>query len=86
MCDFFDPVNAYCSIPIPMIDKECGCKDDADLVYKPISKLPPNPVSTMAYVPFQEDSSEYDSEKALMVGTAFPELNKPFYGKAGRCR
>lgn len=86
MCDRFDnTMNAYYSVPIPGIDTRRGSSSKADLEYRPISKLPANPVTTMAYIPFQTDIKEYESEKALMNGTAFPDLDKPFYGKAG-CR
>lgn len=37
----------------------------------------------MAYVPWQHWRSTYEPDKALMIGTIFPELNKPFYGKRG---
>ncbi|MGN1419524.1 MAG: spore coat associated protein CotJA [Acutalibacteraceae bacterium] len=46
--------------------------------------LPENPVVAMAYVPYQECSDVYPSEKALCVGTIFPVLDKPFL--AGCCR
>ena len=36
---------------------------------------------TMAYVPFQDFDKVYCEADALMYGTLFPELNKPFYGK-----
>lgn len=39
----------------------------------------------MAYVPWQHWGSLYEPEKALKVGTIFPELNKPYYGKRGNC-
>ena len=35
----------------------------------------------MAYVPWQNFHKVYEPEKALMVGTIFPELNKPFLGR-----
>lgn len=38
----------------------------------------------MAYVPWRMDQI-YCPEEGLGCGTIFPELNKPFYGKAG-CR
>ena len=38
----------------------------------------------MAYVPWQHFQSIYEPDKALQVGTVFPELNKPFLGK-GEC-
>ena len=37
----------------------------------------------MAYVPWQHFGSVYDLEKALQIGTIFPELNMPFLGKRG---
>lgn len=38
----------------------------------------------MAYVPWQRWNRTYDAHRALMSGTIFPELDKPFCG-AGRC-
>jgi hypothetical protein len=35
----------------------------------------------MTYVPWQIFTKAYDPRKALMAGTIFPELDKPFYGK-----
>lgn len=43
--------------------------------------IPADATVAMAYVPFQFMDEIYDDEKALQVGTLFPELNKPFYGK-----
>lgn len=37
----------------------------------------------MAYVPMQQFNQTYDSDKALKIGTIFPELNMPFRGR--RC-
>lgn len=37
----------------------------------------------IAYVPWQYLNKTYDPEKALMVGTIFPELDKPFTGRSG---
>lgn len=38
----------------------------------------------MAYVPWQYFSTPYEPQKALMVGTIFPELDKPFTGRKER--
>lgn len=46
--------------------------------------LPENPVPTMAYVPFQTDTTAYDETKALKAGTLFPVLDKPFRGRGVR--
>ena len=41
-------------------------------------------VVAMAYVPWQYFTTVYDTDKALEVGTIFPELDKPFLA-GGRC-
>ena len=46
--------------------------------------LPETVAVTMAYVPFQTDTTEYTPEMALKCGTLFPDLNKPFLG--GVCK
>lgn len=38
----------------------------------------------MAYVPKQKFLNVYEPDKALKIGTIFPELNKPFLGRRGR--
>ena len=38
---------------------------------------------TMAYVPWQNFECTYEPAQALKVGTIFPELDKPFYGRRG---
>ncbi len=46
-----------------------------------LSPLPKNTVETMAYVPFQQFNSKlYSPAQALEAGTAYPILDKPFYG------
>lgn len=42
--------------------------------------LPEDPVPAMAYVPFQQYGAVYEPEEALLYGTLFPDLNKPFCG------
>ena len=37
----------------------------------------------MAYVPWKKWQSVYEPEKAINIGTIFPELNKPFTGRRG---
>ena len=37
----------------------------------------------MAYVPWQNFGCTYEPAQALQVGTIFPELDKPFYGRRG---
>lgn len=36
---------------------------------------------TMSYTPMQLFNERYNSHEALLRGTLFPELDKPFYGK-----
>lgn len=35
----------------------------------------------MATVPWQQFTNSYEPDKALRVGTIFPELDKPFLGR-----
>ena len=44
-----------------------------------IQQFPP----AMAYVPWQNFANLYELEKALKIGTIFPELDKPCVGR--RC-
>lgn len=37
----------------------------------------------MAYVPWQYWNEQYELNKALQVGTIFPDLDKPFLGARG---
>ncbi len=50
------------------------------------SPLPKDPVPAMAYVPYQqyEPQNLYSPEQALMQGTLFPVLDKPFFGGGAR--
>lgn len=46
-----------------------------------ISPLPDDTTVAMAYVPFQQMNSKlYSPAQALEAGTAYPILDKPFYG------
>lgn len=38
-------------------------------------------VVAMAYVPWQKFTNTYEPQRALMAGTIFPELDKPFLGR-----
>lgn len=44
-----------------------------------------NHALAMAYVPWQNFAEPYPPCKALIRGTVFEELDKPFLGKGGRC-
>ena len=68
----------YCDCVPEMPKKEAYCPEDTVSEYTGISKLPCNPVTTMAYVPFQTNTTTYAKEKALCSGTAFPDLDKQF--------
>ena len=39
----------------------------------------------MAYVPWQRWENLYELDQALMAGTIFADLNKPFRGRGGCC-
>lgn len=40
----------------------------------------------MAYVPWQYFTNVYEPDKALEIGTIFPELDKPFLAGGRVCR
>ncbi|MEG2395889.1 MAG: spore coat associated protein CotJA [Oscillospiraceae bacterium] len=64
--------------------ENCDCNNINEISeYKGVSSLPKVTTVTMAYVPFQTDTTMYDDETALKNGTAFPSLDKPFLG--GKC-
>lgn len=65
-----------------VLGAQCPCAAQENL-YTGMTPLPKNPVTAMAYVPFQTDTTMYEVQKALCRGTAFPDLDKPFYG--GKC-
>lgn len=46
--------------------------------------FPKDPALAIAYVEWQDKCDTYDPEKGYIVGTIFPELNKPFYGRRAR--
>lgn len=43
-------------------------------------------VLAMAYVPWQYFTNVYEPDKALEIGTIFPELDKPFLVGGRGCR
>ena len=43
----------------------------------PLDMLP----LTMAYIPMQKFGDVYSEDEALIKGTLFPDIDKPFYGK-----
>ncbi|MBE6834904.1 MAG: spore coat associated protein CotJA [Ruminococcaceae bacterium] len=51
-----------------------------DCFYDGVSVLPKELSVAMAYIPFQQDTTEYDVETALKRGTLFVVLDKPFTG------
>lgn len=57
----------------------CGCEPEA--AYRKTDF-----VAGMAYVPWQYFDTVYETDKALEIGTIFPELNKPFLAEGRGCR
>ena len=55
----------------------CGCMANDNASQKM--------VLAMAYVPWQRWGNLYDLDQALMAGTIFADLNKPFRGTGGCC-
>ncbi len=76
MSEEFNFINSYFSVP-----QSGAAKDCAPGTNEVMTEFPADAVVAMAYIPFQFMGETYEPEKALMNGTLFPELNKPFYGK-----
>lgn len=51
-----------------------------------MAQRPEGQVLAMAYVPWQEWRNIYEPGKAIVRGTIFEELDKPFCGAGGRKR
>lgn len=64
----------------------CTRQEKRECVSYAASSCLNNKPIAMAYVPWQHFNSVYEPDKALMCGTIFPELNKPFLGKRGACQ
>ena len=60
-------------MPVP-VENPCGCGGDNGYTEHDF-------VPAMAYVPWQYFTTVYEPDKALEVGTIFPELDKPFVGR-----
>lgn len=61
------------------MEKSCGCAPNTSFIKSEF-------VPAMAYVPWQNFTKVYETDKALEVGTIFPELDKPFLAKRGMGR
>jgi len=55
----------------------CGSVPPTQTQKDPLAGLP----VAMGYVPWQNLTTVYEPDKALQVGTIFPELRKPFEGR-----
>lgn len=66
-------------------NNSCDACNSENTFYTGITPLPECPVTTMAYIPFQTNTTMYSPENALRFGTAFVDLNKPFCAYGGRC-
>lgn len=64
--------------------KQVQEKRDFTDCFAVMSALPDDASVTMAYVPFQLDATAYECDTALMRGTLFPVLDKPFLRAACR--
>lgn len=64
---------------------ELCCKIGSETVVS-TEIMPQNLSLAMSYVPYQQFSKVYSNEEALINGTLFPELDKPFMRAAGGMR
>lgn len=73
-------MNEYQDVFNPYFLSNLGESKDKK-TFQRVSALPKDAAVTMAYVPFQEDTTTYEPSMALDKGTLFEALDKPFYGK-----
>lgn len=59
-------------------------KTTNEFFYDGTSVFPKDYSVAMAYIPFQQDTTEYDVETALKRGTLFVVLDKPYLGAKAR--
>lgn len=72
-CDACDTCDIGCDRNRKSCDDDCS--RGRDMLYGvPLA---------MGYVPWQNFECTYEPAQALQVGTIFPELDKPFYGRRG---
>ena len=76
MNEFLD----FCEKAIKAESADNCCHVKTASEYLGVSPFPENTVTTMAYVPFQTDTTMYDVETGYKNGTVFSDLNKPFLG------
>ena len=68
-------MNEPCMMPRMPESCDDDCNRGRDMLYgMPLA---------MGYVPWQNFECTYEPAQALQVGTIFPELDKPFYGRRG---
>lgn len=60
-------------------ERSCGCRPET-------SRADNEYALAMAYVPWQYFTTVYEPDKALEIGTIFPELDKPFLPVGRGCR
>ena len=74
-------MNCNCEMETPCIQPRMKerCEDDASRSRDMLYGMP----LAMGYVPWQKFECTYEPAQALKVGTIFPELDKPFYGRRG---
>ena len=65
-------MNCNCEVNEP-------CDDDCNRRRDILQGVP----LAMGYVPWQNFECTYEPAQALLAGTIFPELDKPFYGRRG---
>ena len=74
-------MNCNCDMNVPCVQPRMKerCDDDCSRGGDMLYGMP----LAMGYVPWQNFECTYEPAQALKVGTIFPELDKPFYGRRG---
>lgn len=74
-------MNCNCEVNEPCVQPRMRerCDEDCNRGRDMLYGMP----LAMGYVPWQNFECTYEPAQALKVGTIFPELDKPFYGRRG---
>ena len=78
-CDACSNVNVADSCDMNCDRNRNSCDDDCSRGRDMLYGVP----LAMGYIPWQNFECTYEPAQALQVGTIFPELDKPFYGRRG---
>lgn len=76
LTDMLSEASAFAAVPAAKAGSEICCALDSSM-----SAFPAETPVGMAYVPYQKWKNVYEPSVALVRGTVFEDLDKPFLGE-----